>query len=87
MPNGVGHELSLTLDFVCCRCGGPVTVTVQCCGKGLATETDSEATVASTSVPCPGCGQINQLFFNPAGVIRAVKPYRCFRPLPVPSVN
>jgi len=87
MPNGVGQETCLTLDFDCCRCGGPVSVTVQCHGKGLSSETDTETTVVSTSVPCPGCGQINQLFFEPAGVIRAVKPYRCFRPLPVPSVN
>jgi hypothetical protein len=48
---------------------------------------ENEARVASTSVPCPGCGQVNQLFFDPTGAIRSVKPFRCFRPLPVPSVN
>jgi hypothetical protein len=87
MPNGVGQDVYLTLDFDCCRCGGPVSVMVKCSGQGVAIETEDEAPVASTSVPCPGCGQVNQLFFDSTGCIRAVKPFRCFRPLPVPSVN
>ncbi len=87
MPNGVGQEVYLTLDFACCRCGGPVSVIVKCQSQGGGVESDNETPVASTSVPCPNCGQINQLFFEPTGCIRAVKPYRCFRPLPVPSVN
>ena len=36
---------------------------------------------------CCGCGQVNQLFFDPTGTVRAGKPFRCFRPLPVPSAN
>ena len=77
----------LTLDFACCLCGGPVSVTVKCGGPGLSGAADYGATVVSTSVPCPGCGQVNQLFFDPTGTVRAVKPFRCFRPLPVPSAN
>jgi hypothetical protein len=87
MAQGAEQDIELTLDFDCCACGSPVSVTVRCRGQGFSVETENEARVASTSVPCPGCGQVNQLFFDPTGAIRAVKPFRCFRPLPVPSVN
>jgi hypothetical protein len=87
MAKGAEQVLCLTLDFDCCVCSGPVAVTVRCSGNGFTGETEGEPQVAATSVPCPGCGQVNQLFFEPTGAIRAVKPFRCFRPLPVPSVN
>ncbi len=87
MAKGAEQDIQLTLDFSCCACGESMSVMVQCCGKGFDIETETEASVASTSVPCPACGQVNQLFFDPTGAIRAVKPFRCFRPLPVPSIN
>ena len=31
--------------------------------------------MAAVNVPCPTCGQINQLFFEPTGTVRAVEPY------------
>jgi len=42
---------------------------------------------ATANVPCPGCGQINQLLFEPNGRLRSVRPMTCYRPLPAPSVN
>jgi hypothetical protein len=78
-------ELTVTLDFACCGCEGPVSVTLHCTGKGLAG--DQAHSVASVNVPCPDCGQINQLFFEPAGQVHNVKPYHGPRPLPVPSLN
>ena len=80
MPNGVEQEVTRTLSFECCVCGGPMGVTVRCCGP-------ADAGSAVATVPCPGCGQVNQLFFDPVGEVRSVQPFRCFRPLPTPSVN
>ena len=77
-------ETTLTLGFSCCACEQPVSVTVQCKGKGLY---ESGGAVAAVSVPCPTCGQVNQLFFEPSGTVRCVRPYACFRPIPEPSVN
>jgi hypothetical protein len=78
-------ELHVTLDFACCDCEEPVNVTVHCTGKGLGSEAGH--TVAAVNVPCPTCGQVNQLFFEPNGTVRSVRPYVGRRPLPEPSVN
>jgi len=78
-------DLQVTLEFACCGCDQLVNVTVQCSGKGL-TE-GAGRTVAAVIVPCPGCGQVNQLFFEPSGTVRRVRPYVCYRPVPEPSVN
>jgi hypothetical protein len=77
-------ELKLTLEFACCGCDEKVRVTVQCKGKGLVDE--GGKAVVAVNIPCPTCGQINQLFFEPSGKVRAVRPYACPWPL-VPSVN
>jgi phage FluMu protein Com len=77
-------ELQLSLDFACCLCERPVSVTVKCAGKGLAA---SQRTVAAVNVPCPTCGSVNQLYFEPNGTVREVRPYHAPRQLPVPSVN
>ena len=77
------HEMRVTLDFTCCGCEQPVGVTVQCKGKGLA----GDAAGTAVNVPCPGCGQVNRLLFEPTGRVRSVRPYSCFRPLPEPSLN
>ena len=78
-------ELNLTLDFACCCCLQPVSVKVQCSGGGL--RTNREGTLAAVNVPCPTCGQLNQLFFEPTGTVRSVRPYACIRIVPEPSVN
>jgi len=39
------------------------------------------------SVPCPTCGQINKLVFEPTGLVRSVKPCPSIRTFAEPSVN
>ncbi len=79
------HVILVSLDFVCCGCDKPVGVTVQCKGKGLS---GGEAgTVAAVNVPCPTCGQVNQLCFEPRGRVRSVRPYPAARAVPEPSLN
>jgi phage FluMu protein Com len=75
-------ELHVTLDFACCDCDETVQVTVRCTGEGLV----REAGTAAVNVPCPTCGQVNQLCFEPCGTVRSVRPY-CRRPLPTFSLN
>ena len=78
-------ELTVALDFACCRCEEPVCVTVHCSGKGLAG--DQAHTVAAVEIPCPHCGRVNQLLFEPSGQVRSVQPSRAAWPLPRPSLN
>jgi len=75
-------ELHVTLDFACCDCEQAMTVTVTCTGKGL-TRRDA---VAAANVPCPSCGQVNQVSFDPDGTVESVRLY-CRRPVPTFSVN
>jgi hypothetical protein len=76
-------ETTVTLGFSCCACEQPVSVTVQCKGGPYG----PGGGVAAVSVPCPGCGQVHQLSFEPTGQVRSVRPYLCFRSLVEPSVN
>ncbi len=76
--------LQVVLDFACCACHEPVSVTVKCTGKGLAA---GARTVASVTIPCPTCASVNQLYFEPTGTIHAVTPYQAPRAVPQPSVN
>jgi hypothetical protein len=78
-------ELTVTLGFACCGCEKPVSVTIQCSGKGALKEVEN--TLATVNVPCPTCGLVNQLFFEPSGRVRSVRPYTCIRVVPEPSVN
>jgi hypothetical protein len=78
-------DLQLTLDFACCGCDESVSVTVRCQGKGLMG--GAVQSVAAVNVPCPTCGQVNQLFFEPSGAVRTVRPYAGARSVPGPSVN
>jgi phage FluMu protein Com len=75
---------NVTMDFACCGCGHAVSVTVTCSGKGLYAAADL---VAAVNVPCPTCGQVNQLHFEPSGTVRTVAPYPARRHLPEPSMN
>ncbi len=76
-------ELNLTLEFACCFCEQPVSVTVQCSGGA----SKRHGSLAAVNIPCPSCGQLNQLFFEPTGTVRAVRPYACIRIVPEPSAN
>jgi hypothetical protein len=78
------NQVSVTLDFACCACYHSVSVTVNCAGKGLAEDSPS---VAAVNVPCPTCGLVNQLYFEPNGTVHAVAPYNAPRPVPQPSLN
>jgi len=78
-------KLNVTLEFACCACEQTVGVTVQCSGNGL--RQDAAGTLATVNVPCPTCGQVNQLFFEPSGRVRSVRLYTCIRVVPEPSVN
>ena len=77
-------EVKVSLEFACCCCQHAVNVTLKCEGKGLVAEM---RTVAAVNVPCPTCGSVNQLFFEPSGRVRAVKPYAAPWAVPEPSVN
>jgi hypothetical protein len=77
-------ELKVVLDFACCTCAQLVHVTLKCTGKGLSAGAN---TVAAVEVPCPTCGCVNQVYFEPAGTVRKVVPYRSFRRRFEPSVN
>ena len=75
-------ELHVTLEFACCDCEKAVTVTLRCCGEEL----EREARTATVNVPCPTCGQVNQLDFEPNGTVRSVRLF-CRRPVPTFSPN
>jgi hypothetical protein len=78
-------DLEVTLDFACCGCDDFLNVTVRCTSKGPTPV--SVRSVAMVNIPCPMCGQVNQLLFEPGGTIRCVRPYRRFRQIPEPSIN
>jgi len=77
-------ELQVSLDFDCCSCQNWVGVTVKCSGKGLESGLRK---VAAVKVPCPTCGNVNQLYFEPSGTVRAVAPVSGVGAFPEPSVN
>jgi phage FluMu protein Com len=79
-------ELELALDWICCVCGQPMSVTLRCEGEGLADKT----AMAYVKVPCPTCHKNNQVIFHPdEGAVYDVIPeeesirYK----IPVPSYN
>ena len=79
------QKLTSTLEFACCSCPQTVRVTVQCSGPDLGRF--GGTSLASVKIPCPTCGQVNQLVFEPCGQVRSVRPYTCFRVVPEPSLN
>jgi hypothetical protein len=78
-------DLQVTLDFYCQGCEERVNVTVVCQGKSSKFPTFTG--VATVSVPCPTCAEINQVYFEPNGTLRDVRPFRQRLTLPVPSIN
>ncbi len=75
-------ELNVTLEFACCDCEKEVTVTVRCTGEGL----ERDDRTAAVNVPCPTCGQVNQLTFEANGTVRSVRLF-CRQRLPTFSIN
>jgi hypothetical protein len=61
-----------------------VSVTVKCEGKNL---NEAGRAVVAVNVPCPTCGTVNKLCFEPNGTVRSVTPCHGARPLPEPSLN
>ena len=79
------QKLTSTLEFACQGCPQAVRVTVRCSGPDLGRM--GGTTLASVRIPCPTCGQVNQLVFEPRGQVRSVRPYTSFRVVPEPSLN
>jgi hypothetical protein len=77
-------ETRVSLEFACCGCEQTVGVTVQLSGKALPCAGPRGA--ARVNVPCPTCGEINQVVFEPDGAVQCVRPYAGFR-VPAPSLN
>lgn len=77
-------ELQIVLKFACVACTEAVSVTVKCEGKGLAVPGQQ---VARVHVPCPGCGMVHRLDFEPNGNLLAVRPNSTPRPHLEPSLN
>ena len=78
-------EIQLSLSFACCCCNLSITATLKCTGVGAANP--AEASIASVHVPCPDCGQVNQLVFDTRGKVRDVRPAALAQPAPEPSLN
>jgi len=77
-------EVEVDLHFSCCVCLHGVSAKVRCSGKGLQA---GPRGVAAVNLPCPNCGRVIQLCFEPSGAVRAVAPYRAPCQVPQPSVN
>ena len=79
------QKLTATLEFACCNCPQAVRATVRCSGPNLGHRGGEP--LASVEIPCPACGRVNQLVFEPRGRVRSVRPYTCYRAIPKPSLN
>jgi hypothetical protein len=77
-------EMLVELDFACCSCGASIGVTLKCEGKGLI---DGAHSVATVNVACPFCSDVNELCFEPSGMVRAVRPSHAVWGWPEPSWN
>ena len=77
-------ELDVILDFACWFCRHSMGVTLKCEGEGLVGNLD---TIATVKVPCPTCGEINQIYFKPNGTLHEVTPARRALVMPEPSFN
>jgi hypothetical protein len=75
-------ELNVTVRFVCSGCEEWVTIKVECRGEEF-----HDTDLPAIKVPCPGCGTINELFFEANGTVRWVRRCVCYHPLPEPSLN
>jgi hypothetical protein len=78
-PDAMASQVRI--DFACVGCARPVGLTVHRRGCGEQLE------VAAVLAPCPCCGQINHVMFDPDGSVRSVGKYTSIRDVPEPSVN
>lgn len=74
--------MDIDLNFTCCECSRPVTLTVNCQGGGAAT-----TTVASVKIPCPTCGCIIRVAFTPDGTLHHVAAQAHLLRFAEPSLN
>jgi hypothetical protein len=77
-------EIKVNLAFDCTSCAERVRVKLKCSGPGLLTRGERRATV---NVPCPTCGEIIYVEFEPTGAVHAATPVGQRRPILEPSVN
>jgi hypothetical protein len=77
-------EVLLDLGFDCCLCGGCVGVTLKCSGSGLA---EAGHKAAAVKVPYPHCCGVNEVIFEPNGLILDVRSCRSARGILEPSLN
>jgi hypothetical protein len=77
-------ELKVSLDFACVGCAQTVYVTLECSGKGLWAGCETRATV---NVPCPTCGAVSRIEFEPSGAVHAVTAAGPRRTFIEPSIN
>jgi hypothetical protein len=75
-------EVDVVLELACGHCHRPITVKLKCSGKGLEGGLHQAAAVR---IPCPHCEDVNQVVFEPSGLLLDVQPCRP-RPLE-PSLN
>jgi hypothetical protein len=73
------------LDFACSACGANMGVTLKCAGPGLAS--GGAHLAAQVHVPCPHCSKMNQVIFEPSGLVLAVRPCEAVCGIPEPSLN
>lgn len=78
-------DVRLTLDFACCHCHEPLSVTVEC--RGPLPSNEPSRLRLTVAIPCPYCQRICQLYFDPSGTVHAVEPYREPQQALEPSLN
>jgi hypothetical protein len=78
-------DVLVELDFACCACGANMGVTLKCGGPGLAS--GGAHLAAQVHVPCPHCCNMNQVIFEPSGLVLAVRPCEAVCGIPEPSLN
>ncbi|GIW80719.1 MAG: hypothetical protein KatS3mg105_2526 [Gemmatales bacterium] len=77
-------ELQVVIDFDCCVCTNAISATLKCEGVGLLA---GPRTVASVNITCPHCEAVNQVCFEPTGIVRRVTPCYSSCCILEPSVN
>jgi hypothetical protein len=77
-------KLKVILDFACVGCAQTVHVTLECSGSGL---WGGGETRASVNVPCPTCGSVSAVEFDPSGTVHEVSIAGPRRTLIEPSIN
>ncbi len=69
-------ELTLALDFLCCGCEEPVSVTVQCKGPGLASKPTPDPAGDPRALPALWVDQSTAVRADRGGAVRQTLPNR-----------